>query len=426
MFKRQRNARKKAKNISSLTDQRIRDLTDQLNNYFKDSTQSTNILKAIFDDYHPSSTVHETILSIYSNSLQKPTLNKFLDKSIDCLHLNDDVQSNQFPNSTENCQLIHHAISKDYENIFRLLLISGFNPNDLLSDCKTPLSIAVVAGNLDQIKRLNYIRLLIEHGANPILRDVNNVSPFKRLCGMESNYPTIYIYFRDYLYSVHPDQVQTELNAGLENALFNWCVPIVTDLLEHGAILDAFQSIDSLHTFFSQIASTFFQERRSISYINPFVLCLHQILLHQIPCVNYSLCIEKFFELIYIPGVCFEANNDPFTYPSMANMKIFLTLSFHYGYLTRQSIHNIRTNHFSKIITAPIQNTLVTQTIRQNLLDTLNLHVDELIVKYQQSPVSLTLLTTRKIRQLMKSVIHKNLEQLSINQHLTKKILLPL
>ncbi|CAF1146941.1 unnamed protein product [Adineta steineri] len=123
-----------------------------------------------------------------------------------------------------------------------LLLKSRFNPNTLLSDHKTPLSIAVVS---------------------------NNLSPTK-----QSNYSIVYTYFRDHLLSNYSDQVQIELNAGLKNALFNWCLPITSDLLEYGAILDALKRIDSLENFFSQIAATFFKERRSIAYIDPFTLCL--------------------------------------------------------------------------------------------------------------------------------------------------------
>ncbi len=86
----------------------------------------------------------------------------------------------------------------------------------------------------------------------------------------------MYTFYCDHLLSVHPDEVQFELNAGLKNALYNWCVPIVTDLLEHGAIF---------------------------------------------PCENYSICIKKFIEFIYILTVCFEANNDPL---NCLSMKIFI------------------------------------------------------------------------------------------------------
>ncbi|CAF1148783.1 unnamed protein product [Adineta steineri] len=129
------------------------------------------------------------------------------------MKLNEEIQKNA---------LLHNAIMKDYEHIFLLLLKSGFSPNTLLSDHKTPLSIAVVS---------------------------NNLSPTK-----QSNYSIMYTYFRDYLLSNYCDQGQVELNAGLQNALFNWCLPIATDLLEYGAIIDALKRIDSLENFFSQIA----------------------------------------------------------------------------------------------------------------------------------------------------------------------------
>lgn len=167
-----------------------------------------------------------------------------------------------------------------------------------------------------------------------------------------------------------------------------------------------------------------FIERRSISFIDPFISCLIQILLHNIPCENYSIFIEKFFELIYIPGVCFETNNDPFNHPSMINIKKLLSLSFYYGYLTRSSVNEIRTNHLPKILTTPIQNPLVTQAIRQQLVDTLNQYMDELNMKYHQIPVTLKILSARKIRQSMIIVNQKNIEQLNISRRL-KIVLLP-
>ncbi|CAF1562814.1 unnamed protein product, partial [Rotaria sp. Silwood1] len=95
-----------------------------------------------------------------------------------------------------------------------------------------------------------------------------------------SNYPIVYNFFRDYLLSVYPEQIEFEFNDGLQNGLYNFCVPIVIDLLEHGAISNAFKTIDSFEYFLSQMASTIFKERRSISHIDPFILCLIQIILH--------------------------------------------------------------------------------------------------------------------------------------------------
>ena len=118
-------------------------------------------------------------LYLHSNSLNKPTINKLLDKSIEYLHLNNDDSLLK-----DSYYLLQNAIMKNYENIFQLLLKFGFNPNSLLSDYKTPLSIAVVANNINPLKHLEYIQLLITHGANPTIRDVNDVSPFKRSCGM--------------------------------------------------------------------------------------------------------------------------------------------------------------------------------------------------------------------------------------------------
>ncbi|CAF1223374.1 unnamed protein product [Adineta steineri] len=132
---------------------------------------------------------------------------------------------------------------------------------------------------------------------------------------------------------------------------------------------------------------------------------------------------ELFTEIIYIPGFCSETNHDPLNYPSIMNIKKLLALSFHYGYLTRESINDIRTKHFSKILTIPIQNPLTLQATLQKLFDTLNQYIDELEIKYQQNPVSLALLSTRKIRQSMIQVNQRNTEQLHLNTHLKNTLL---
>ncbi len=116
--------------------------------------------------------------------MHKPTISKLLDKTIEYLHLNNRENSYKITEQTENCILLHNAIAKNYENIFQLLLKCGFNPNSLLSDHKTPLLIAVVSNNIHPTKRLEYIQFLIAYGANAIIPDNANVSPFKRLCGM--------------------------------------------------------------------------------------------------------------------------------------------------------------------------------------------------------------------------------------------------
>ncbi|CAF1250253.1 unnamed protein product [Adineta steineri] len=133
---------------------------------------------------------------------------------------------------------------------------------------------------------------------------------------------------------------------------------------------------------------------------------------------------ELFTEIIYIPGICFETNHDPLNCPSIMNIKKLLFLSFHYGCLTRENINDIRTKHFSKILTTAIQNPLILQATRQKLFDTLNQYIDELIIKYQQNPVSLALLSTTKIRQSMIKVNQKNIEQLHLNTKLKNMILI--
>ncbi len=190
MEKRVQNAHEKS---SSLADLRSREFGTQLDNFFRNSNQSTDILNALYQQYCPSSSIYESIIYLYTNSLNKPTMNRLLDKSIEYLHLNNDdtlletpfdLQQIKCNEEIKDCNLLHHAITRNHENIFQLLLKFGFNPNSLLSDHKTPLSIAVVSNNISPVKRLEYIQLLIAHEANPLIRDVNDVSPFQRLCGM--------------------------------------------------------------------------------------------------------------------------------------------------------------------------------------------------------------------------------------------------
>ncbi|CAF3641390.1 unnamed protein product [Rotaria socialis] len=415
---------------TSLVEAKMREFGTQLDEFFKNSNQSPEILHALFEQ-HCLSSIHESIIFIYWNSLNKPKINRLLDRTIEYLQLNKEenliknpyyLKEIEFNEQIKNSALLHDAIMKNYENIFLLLLKSGFNSNNLLPDRKTPLSMCVVVNNIDPRKRLNYIQLLIEQGANAIVRDVNNVSPFQRLCGMESNYPVVYNFFRDYLLSVYPDEIESEFNSGLETALFNWCVPIVTDLLEHGATFDALKNVYSFEKFLSDLASIMFEIRRSISYIDPFILCFIQIILHNSPCENYSICIERFIQSIYIPGVCFEANSNPCEHPSMANVKNFLYLSVHFGYLSKTVSDRIRRQDLPKILTMPTENLLASQAQRQKLVDTLNQHFDELTVKYHKNPVSLKLFSIRKIRQSMMKVNQKNIEQLNISQYLKKML----
>lgn len=240
---------------------------------------------------------------------------------------------------------------------------------------------------------------------------------------LESNYPIVYSFFRDHLLSVYPSEVQIELNAGLANAMYNWCVPIVTDLIEHGAIFDSLTTIDAFKYFLTEMSSTFFRERRSIAFVDSFILCLIQIILHNLPCENYSIFIEDFIKHIYIPAVCFDANNNPLNHPLMINLKKFLYLSVHYGYLTKEKINVIQKRDLPQILTTPIQNPAVTPAIRQRLVDILNQHFDELNLKYNQNPVSLRIISIRKIRQSLNKVNQKNIEQLNINRYLKNLIL---
>ena len=332
--------------------------------------------------------------------------------------------------------LLHQTVMKNYASLFHFLLEHGWDPNRVLTDQKTALSIAVVSNQLDPEQRLTYIRSLLDHGADPLIADGNNVSPFKRLCGMgrwiwrsrivtvvfprlESNYPLVYEFFRDYLLSHHRDQVQNQLNEGLTNAIFNGCLPMVTDLLKHGAILSPLLTIASSVEFLRQVSSTVFLERRSISTIDPFLVCLTQLVRYNLPCENWSIFIEHFFDLIYIPGVCSALNNDPPTRPSLENLKKFLSYSFHFGYLTSAKAREIRTNLLPKILNNPIENPSVTPEMRQTLFQTVNQYFDEGHLRYHQHPVSLRLRSIRVIRQ---STNHRTIDELGLKVHLKHMI----
>ncbi|CAF1065699.1 unnamed protein product [Adineta steineri] len=73
----------KRKQSLSLADQRLQDFTSELDVFFQNSNQSFDLLNILFKQYHPSLSIYESILNIYSNSLHKPTLNQLLDKTIE-------------------------------------------------------------------------------------------------------------------------------------------------------------------------------------------------------------------------------------------------------------------------------------------------------------------------------------------------------
>ena len=85
---------------------------------------------------------------------------------------------------------------------------------------------------------------------------------------------------------------------------------MVTDLLEHGAVSKSLITINGFEDFLTEFCSTVFKERRSISFIDPFLLCLIQLFLHHHPFEDYSLIIKQFIELVYIQVIFHERNND--------------------------------------------------------------------------------------------------------------------
>ena len=172
----------KRENLKSLANERIEEIISQLKQFFNNSTQSVEILITIFEQFYPSSSssIYQSIIDLYSTYINKPSVNNLLDKTVEYLQVN----SYHFDGQIPNCDLLQKAVIKKNENIFKFLLKGGVNPNEFTPDHKTPLAIVVVKNDIHPSKRLEYIQILLKYGANPIPRDIYQVSPFERLCGM--------------------------------------------------------------------------------------------------------------------------------------------------------------------------------------------------------------------------------------------------
>ena len=178
-----------------LADDRVRDLTLQLDSFFKSSNPSLVDLHKILQVDQAAPSTAEAIIDLFTRSISRPMLCKALDKAAGFLQLDTDGNLAQTlaairldPSAVErqNSNVLHQAIMKNYAHLFKLLLLSGCNPNSKLSDKKTPLSIAVVSNHIEPTRRLEYIRLLMDQGADPLLEDINSVTAFERLCGLGS------------------------------------------------------------------------------------------------------------------------------------------------------------------------------------------------------------------------------------------------
>lgn len=173
--------------LTLLGDESLRKLTDELIAFFKDPNASTNTLLTLIKDHCPSSSVVEGIIALYSAAKLRPTLCKYLNQVVKVLKLHQQQQQAEFPLDAEiTSDLLHHAVSKDYEYLFQLLIQAGVSPNALSKDQKTPLSIAVVCHQFNPMKRLEYVQRLLVNGADAMITDVKGDSSFKRLCGMGS------------------------------------------------------------------------------------------------------------------------------------------------------------------------------------------------------------------------------------------------
>ncbi|CAF0903743.1 unnamed protein product [Didymodactylos carnosus] len=320
---------------------------------------------------------------------------------------------------------LHDSVVHDCNHIFKLLLKAGFDTNvQLTTDRKTPLQFAVVFMTNDVSRRFYYVQALLAYNANLLVQDINNVTPFKRLCGLESNYPILYKYVRDYLLINYPDQCRYEFDCGLKNALYYWNISIIRNLLQYGSVIKPFQNCDAFIQLIKNISSTMFIERRSLIYVDTFLLCIIELLYYNVPCENYQLLIEHIFEFIYLRAVCCELNTNSTTCPSLTIVKHFLRLSVYYGYLDPNA--NCIRKQLSTMITAPVPRSPYTsiksiQIHRQSIYDTLIQYLDYLRNMYKK-PLKLDLLCSRQIRMYMFNFNDQSIESLPLAQHLKNKI----
>lgn len=176
---------KKSLVIPSLEDQRIKQLTQKLDEFFQQNNASKENLQDILNQHDQSLSTADGILQLYSKTQNKPTLNRLLDKVVQLLYTDDMThQTDVFQQDTKQSTMIHHSINRDYPHLFKLLLQFGYAPNSLLTDQKTPLNMAVVNSNITVEQRLEYVRILIDHGADATIADERRVSPFTRICGL--------------------------------------------------------------------------------------------------------------------------------------------------------------------------------------------------------------------------------------------------
>ena len=178
------SARVPRKAIGSSADERLKTVAVQLEEFFQSPNQTSDALIALLQgNAPPSSSISETIVDLFSQSVNRPSLSKLLDRAVRYLHLDQEEKLIE-QKSEQPRNLIHQTVMKNYPSLFGFLLKHGWDPNSALPDQKTPLSIAVVSNPTDPVQRLSYIETLLAHGADPLMADVNDVLPFKRLCGM--------------------------------------------------------------------------------------------------------------------------------------------------------------------------------------------------------------------------------------------------
>ena len=178
-----------------LADDLVQELFYRLENFFNGSNPSVADLHGILQEYQAASSTAAMIIDLFSRCLITPMSCIALDKAAEFLqlHMNDElartldsVRLDATANERQYATLLQTTIIRDFAHLFKLLLLSGCNPNSKLSDKKTPLAIAVVSNLVQPTTRLEFIQCLFDRGADPLLADIYGVTPFQRLCGLGS------------------------------------------------------------------------------------------------------------------------------------------------------------------------------------------------------------------------------------------------
>ena len=157
----------------------------ELERLFKEPNPSANDVLEKIQSLSPDLSPVDSLIFLYADWKYRPMTARLLNRVVQFLGVHLETQdSTFFRNGPVDPGLLHHTIVQNNGAMFQLFLRLGVSPNGFSKDGKTPLSLAVVSQPETNVQRLEYVRTLLEHGADPLLCDSRNDSPFKRLCGM--------------------------------------------------------------------------------------------------------------------------------------------------------------------------------------------------------------------------------------------------